>query len=179
MMPSKEPILEAYKLAIKTLEQEPCDKCVYSTKDGYCQYDDITETIPPLKPCDEFESITPEEMQKCKDIVKKYTPKQEPCDDAISREDAEQMFRNIRSHLKPQDYKSAEEFNTRDLMLLNAEQMIHALPSVTQKYGKWIIIDDCEQFIAKCSECGRIEDSRMISKYPYCHCGAKMQESEE
>lgn len=59
----------------------------------------------------------------------------EPCD-AISREDAEQMFRNIRSHLKPQDYKSAEEFNTRDLMLLNAEQMIHALPSVTQKSGK-------------------------------------------
>ena len=58
---------------------------------------------------------------------------QETCDDAISREDAEQMFRNIRSHLKPQDYKSAEEFNTRDLMLLNAEQMIHALPSVTQK----------------------------------------------
>jgi hypothetical protein len=60
------------------------------------------------------------------------------CDDAISREDAEQMFRNIRCHLKPQDYKSAEEFNTRDLMLLNAEQMIHALPSVTQKSGKWI-----------------------------------------
>ena len=34
-------------------EQEPCDKCVYSTKDGYCQYDDITETIPPLDPCDD------------------------------------------------------------------------------------------------------------------------------
>lgn len=63
---------------------------------------------------------------------------QKPCEDAISREDAEQMFRNIRCHLKPQDYKSAEEFNTRDLMLLNAEQMIHALPSVTQKSGKWI-----------------------------------------
>ena len=47
------------------------------------------------------------------------------------------------------------------------------------KTGHWIIIDDCEKFIAKCSECGRIEDSRMISKYPYCHCGAKMQESEE
>ena len=31
--------------------QEPCDKCVYSTKDGYCQYDDISETIPPLEPC--------------------------------------------------------------------------------------------------------------------------------
>lgn len=46
------------------------------------------------------------------------------------------------------------------------------------KIGHWIIVDDCERFIAKCSECGRIEDSRMISKYPYCHCGAKMVESE-
>jgi len=51
-----------------------------------------------------------------------------------------------------------------------------------ERKGHWIIIDDCEKFIAKCSECGRIEDSRMISKYPYCHCGARMvepQESEE
>jgi len=43
------------------------------------------------------------------------------------------------------------------------------------KKGHWIIIDDCERFIAKCSECGRIEDSRMINKYPYCHCGANME----
>jgi len=47
------------------------------------------------------------------------------------------------------------------------------------KTGHWIIIDDCEHFIAKCSQCGRIEDSRMINKYPYCHCGAKMEEKEE
>lgn len=47
------------------------------------------------------------------------------------------------------------------------------------KTGHWIIIDDCEQFIAKCSECGRIEDSRMISKYPYCHCGCRMVEPQE
>lgn len=39
------------QIAIDTLlEQEPCDECVYSTKDGYCQYDDITETTPPLEP---------------------------------------------------------------------------------------------------------------------------------
>ena len=44
---------EALDMAIKALEQEPCDKCVYSTKDGYCQYDDITETIPPLEPCED------------------------------------------------------------------------------------------------------------------------------
>lgn len=72
----------------------------------------------------------------------KFDLEQEPCDDAVSRKDAEQMFRNIRCHLKPQDYKSAEEFNTRDLMLLNAEQMIHALPSVMHKSGKWIPVSE-------------------------------------
>lgn len=41
--------------------------------------------------------------------------------------------------------------------------------------GKWIIIDDTEKFIAKCSVCGRIEDSRMIKDYPFCHCGADMR----
>ena len=42
------------------------------------------------------------------------------------------------------------------------------------KHGRWIIADDVEHFIAVCSECGRIEDSRCIKDMPYCHCGAKM-----
>lgn len=42
------------------------------------------------------------------------------------------------------------------------------------KQGEWIIIDDTEKFIAKCSVCGRIEDSRMVKDYPFCRCGAKM-----
>ena len=42
--------------------------------------------------------------------------------------------------------------------------------------GEWIIVDDTEQFIAKCSVCGRIEDSRMVKDYPFCHCGADMRE---
>ena len=42
--------------------------------------------------------------------------------------------------------------------------------------GKWIIIDDCEQFIAKCSVCGRIIDSRMAKDYPSCpYCLADMR----
>jgi hypothetical protein len=59
--------------------------------------------------------------------------------------------------------------------------VINELSSITppSKIGHWIIVDDCERFIAKCSECGRIEDSRMISKYPYCHCGARMVDKQE
>lgn len=58
--------------------------------------------------------------------------------------------------------------------------VINELSSITppSKIGHWIIVDDCERFIAKCSECGRIEDSRMINKYPYCHCGAKMLQAD-
>lgn len=53
--------------------------------------------------------------------------------DLIIREDAEMLFRNARQELfKNRAEYSAEEFNIRDLMLLNAEQMIHLLPSVKQ-----------------------------------------------
>ena len=40
--------VDALEMAIEALSAEPCDKCVYSTKDSYCQYDDIAETIPSL-----------------------------------------------------------------------------------------------------------------------------------
>jgi hypothetical protein len=140
-----------------------------------------------------------EEMQKCKDIVKKYTPKaieqehlrelteeevkayskaldkmykptgfnvfNDSCEDAVSRQAAlNSLIDN--THLDGYDLAEA----------LDAIENKEKLPPVTpnRKYGKWIIIDDCEQFIAKCSECGRIEDSRMVSKYPYCHCGCRM-----
>lgn len=38
MMPTKEPILEAYNMAIKALEQEPCDKCEVGNPCLYCKY---------------------------------------------------------------------------------------------------------------------------------------------
>ena len=40
---------EFLEIAKEALQQQPCDKCVYSTSEG-CQYDDITETIPPVTP---------------------------------------------------------------------------------------------------------------------------------
>lgn len=52
-------------------------------------------------------------------------------DDLISRKDAETIFRNARQEMfEHRDQYSPEEFNIRDLMLLNAEQMIHLLPGV-------------------------------------------------
>jgi hypothetical protein len=40
--------------------------------------------------------------------------------------------------------------------------------------GEWIIIDDCEKFIAKCSKCNSIIDSRHLKDYcPYCNSKMK------
>lgn len=116
------------------------------------------------------------------------TLEQEPCGkdinvpaiDAISRQavlDAMYALCDTGESLKENPWRD----NPHIVAITDA---IDNLPPVTPqpKTGHWIIIDDCERFIAKCSECGRIEDSRMISKYSYCHCGAKMidtQESEE
>ena len=122
--------------------------------------------------------------------------------DLISRADAEALFRNARSKLNPSDYKTADEFNTRDLMLLNAEQMIHLLPSVTpkQKTGQWIkrlrhenavkrytgedvitgeihtiqILERYDYIEYYCSECGSI--CADVSMNYCCVCGAKMVE---
>ena len=66
--------------------------------------------------------------------------------------------------------------NSNDIKAIEkAIELIKDIPSAEPKTGHWIIIDDCEKFIAKCSECGQIEDSRMIGKYAYCHCGARME----
>ena len=103
---------------------------------------------------------------KCKMISNILTSKphyfKEPqaCEDAISREDAIKQC----------------GFGMTNLLIADC---LRKLPSVKpqEKTGHWIIIDDCEKFIAKCSECGQIEDSRMIGKYQYCHCGANMSEN--
>lgn len=56
--------MQGYEDASKKYRQEPCDKCVYSAKDG-CQYDDITEAIPPFEPCEDAIS-----KQAVLDIIK-------------------------------------------------------------------------------------------------------------
>lgn len=113
----------------------------------------------------------------------------EPCEDAISRADAEALFRNARKELMEQDRKEPiKDFHTRDLMLLNAEQMIHLLPCVTpaRPKGKWIPIKaDCRgyTFTFECSECHgySYEDIYTIEcEYDWCpRCGADMKGGEE
>lgn len=114
----------------------------------------------------------------CAEVIN--TLEQEPCEYAISRQSAIFLANDLKEDL-PDDEHIADMVLAHNEGILEYQTKLSLLPPVTPqpKTGRWIIIDDCEQFIAKCSECGRIEDSRDISKYPYCHCGARMQEVEE
>lgn len=108
---------------------------------------------------------------------------QQPCEIAISKQkvidEIEYELEMINSALDSMtlDFNAREILRQRRGEAMEILNSIQQLPPVTPqpKTGHWIIVDDCEHFIAKCSECGRIEDSRMINKYPYCHCGAKMK----
>lgn len=198
---------EAKQIAIKALEQEPCDDAVsrQAVLDLVADYDlsmgQVVKGIhallpvtpqPKIEPCNDVvsrqavleiqakyaEHIGATKFWQMRDDIKALpSVRPQPCDDAISREDAEQMFRNARMHLKPEMYKSAEEYNTRDLMLLNAEQMIHALPSVRpqEQTGHWILDEDKSLMfnVYKCSNCENIGARK--SKY-FPNCGAKMFE---
>ena len=61
---------------------------------------------------------------------------QQPCEDCISRAEAEAIFKNARKSLYELSRKEqVKDFQTREMMLLNAEQFIHLLPSVTPSYN--------------------------------------------
>lgn len=104
---------------------------------------------------------------------------QELCDDCISREAVEKITWEESSYIDPIN------------ALTEVREKVRALPPVTPqpKVGRWInkyAEDACGERYSywACSECGRdvgfnlanIED--VLSDYPYCHCGAKMEVSE-
>lgn len=139
---------------------------------------------------------------------------QEPCTDAVSRDfqigdevriigsdpiyddcDVGWVIRNASERVKTMyvmrndgsadEEAKAEWYKTGRHNAMLAE-VIKALPSVTQKSGKWIaqVIHNCHTDF-RCSECGYIHNFMHLygepsADYTYCpKCGAKMQESEE
>ena len=125
----------------------------------------------------------------------------EPCNDCISRAEAEAIFKNARKSLYELSRKEqVKDFQTREMMLLNAEQFIHLLPSVAPqpKIGHWIMkhrsysemkyltgTDEMgiEHTVKKhesyeidepyCSECGKRAGDTSLNFCP--NCGADMR----
>ena len=64
---------------------------------------------------------------------------------------------------------------THDVNSAYDKGFIAAKKLYSRPQGAWIIVDDTENVIVKCSVCGRTEDSHMIKYYPFCHCGARMK----
>lgn len=86
----------------------------------------------------------------------------------MTREDAIVILKDIQDNLE----------ETRFLKRCAIDMAIEALKE-KRPHGKWIIVDDCEKFIARCSVCGRIVDSRMVKDYPFCRCGTDMRKEGE
>ena len=146
----------ALNMAIKALSQEPCDKCVYSTKDGYCQYDDITETIPPLEPCDDAVNR--------KTIMEHYSTGEIAHCNHISRNNLLDFVEQLPSVTQKSDNKYRKEAKRWKNKWLKS-----------QKSGKWIttrtFMHDGEYYCNRC-KC----DAPNNEKWDYCpNCGAKME----
>ena len=114
-------------------------------------------------------------MQACKKTWNEKTCKQikealeqEPCEDAIRRE---AVLDGLKGCICDEWVKTL--FAT----------MVKQLPSVTQKSGKWILLDECANSGYYCSNCQKklVKEgwSQTVKKIKYCpNCGARM-ESEE
>lgn len=91
----------------------------------------------------------------------------------IDADKCEKTFSEIRKNMKPKDYNQ-QEFEIRDNVLLNVEQIIHVMPPADVqevKHGKW------KQVQAKspkymCTKCLHLFNNK---SFKYCpNCGAKM-----
>lgn len=107
------------------------------------------------------------------------------------------MARYIDADALIQDIKEDNQlyyFNSKSEKIIHDEMVDFAIDRIADAptedvapiiYGKWLaeqgyIVRDCrEYYYYKCSVCGReVLTTGNPSKYfPYCHCGAKMEES--
>jgi hypothetical protein len=144
---------EAFRMAISALSQEPCDD---AEQIGY--HDDFATA---LKKINDYEmtrdertaiSILNAYKEGYESAIEDY--KQEPCEDAISR-DAVLIIAGMHTLTVDETIKAIE-----------------GLPSVTQKSGVW----DASCTCSVCGEWRILESEKNGGKYKYCpNCGAKME----
>ena len=166
---------EAKKMAIKALEQKPCD-------DVISRADAILQIQRHGVGCFDPDEFSPEVCERFVINLISELPSYR-CEDAISREELDKA---LYEHFHEEDSPN----NITDVHLGAVRNFIKNFPSVNPKpkTGHWIYDDEHSSWsneTYKCSCCKRAiivpyEAREAVYKdYPYCHCGAKMIEPQE
>lgn len=101
----------------------------------------------------------------------------------IDREAAANIFSRARSAMRPEDYSTFDEMNTRDLMLLNAEQAIRLLPAAD--VVEVVRCGECKYCVERYDTDGNApywvckEWDSGTDYDGYCHYGAKMEDDDD
>lgn len=115
-----------------------------------------------------------------------YKPKQksEPCDDAISQNQSNAC--SILDDECPYPHKHCWEcpLNYQYELAKHELDKNVELPSVTQKSGKWVLLDECANSGYYCSECHKklVKEgwSNTVKKIKFCpNCGARMESEDK
>ena len=187
----------AFEMAIKALEQEPCDDAI-SREDALMaltgEWTELTDelihqfirrikNLPSVNP-----QYTGDEIQKMQDLEQAEIEKAyelgkaegQKSEDVISRQSAIFLASDLKQDL-PDDERIADMVMAHNEGILEYQTQLSLLPSVNpqEKTGHWI--DD--EFGSKCSCCGihtHLDKFDRPMKFKYCSmCGAKMIESLE
>jgi DNA-directed RNA polymerase subunit RPC12/RpoP len=168
-------IAEAIEMAIKALEQEPCEDAISRqaaldclTATGLKKYDYILNARNKIK---SLPSVAPQPKMGHK-VFRDNTYNCSECDSLVLNGD-NYCAKCGAKMVDPQE---------------SEEQILPVTPQ--PKMGKWILNDyqgvlPAGYKMYHCSECGREIGSQyhgkisLLKEYPFCHCGAKMQEEEE
>lgn len=143
---------------------EPCDDVARERYKDLCEYFGDAKDI--LKNREDFNAWLERikwHVRKAEELYEKYEHRQEPCDDAISRQAVIEII--------DEEWLCNAEYEFRPLV-----EAIEKLPSVRpqEQTGHWI--EDEYEMLVRCSECG--EENDECSKY--CpNCGARMVEPQE
>ena len=132
------------------------------------------------------------DAQNCDKIIALLS--QEPCEDAVSRQavfDAHEKVAELFPWRVPGKYDTYDRYNEAwHDAIGRAEMEIEGLPPVNPqpKMGRWVIVEDRTDWFDATYECSCCKreiivpyDARneVYKDYPYCHCGAKMVDSQE
>ena len=187
---------EAYNMAVRALEQQP--NWITNDKGEKIAFDNVpiekvnylleifeseeSQRIPSdvsdIMAIDRKAMAEIQETLKQKELLEKIKnqpltviPKEQPCEDAVSREE-------IMKQYEGSEFEHCNFVSKNSLL-----DFIEKLPPVTtiRPKGEWIEQEKGMKVTTyKCSRCGRLVSNDtgydVTKDYPFCHCGADMRE---